>query len=132
MPSAYWLATPGARCHGGAGNSTEGPPVEPCESSGSVQAVSPRYWPAGVSASVVPPTLVTAGRSPGNEIPRAGIRASCWCTPRHSSPPSSPLAAKAVVPARSAAATALSAAARSVGEKMSSHWPRLMLQMAPG
>ena len=43
----------GVRGHGGAGNTTEGPPVEPCESSGSVQAVSPRYRPAGVSASAL-------------------------------------------------------------------------------
>ncbi|PZS38269.1 MAG: hypothetical protein DLM62_14700 [Pseudonocardiales bacterium] len=43
-----------------------------------------------------------------------------------------PLATNAVVPLCSATLTAVFAAAASVGEKTVSHWPRLMLQIAPG
>ena len=131
-PSAYELTTPGARCHAGWLNRTDGPPVDPWDSSGSVHAAWPRNRPAVVSCSAVPPTLVTWGRSPGNEMPAAGIRRSRAWKPRHSSPPESPLATNAVVPLRPAACTAAFAAAASAGVKTVSHWPRLMLHTAPG
>ena len=54
-------------------------------------------------------------------MPGAGTWGSCWWTPRHSSPPSSPLETKADVPPCSASLTALFTAATSVGEKMASH-----------
>ena len=122
-------------CHDGLPNNWEAPPALPWVKGTSYHDCSPSQPPSASVDSVVPPTAVISGTEATASTPTSsGVGGSDqFLPPRHSRPARSPVASKAVVPRRSAAASAERTGARSAAVISRSHpQPIEKLQIAPG